>query len=224
MPASGKSREAPRNKTRETLLRVALRHFSEKGYRATRTQEICRESGANMASVNYHFGGKEGLYKAVWDRALEVAIHDESSSPRLSSDDDREWLYRYVHACVTTVFNTGRSGTLRKLMAAEIADPSPVSEEVLASHVVPRHAELTERLRRMLGPDVTDDQIGCCVFAINAQFSALAVNRAVRRSLFRGDAPTPEEAEQIARELCAFVMGGIRSIRGIPAEARRSRN
>lgn len=224
MPPAGKTRDAPRPRTRETLLQVALRHFSEKGYRATRTQEICREAGANMASVNYHFGGKEGLYRAVWDRALEIAIRSEDSGQKLSVDADREWLYRYVHACVTTVFNTGRGGTLRKLMAAEIADPSPVSEEVLASHVVPRHAELTERLRRMLGPDVTDDQIGCCVFAINAQFSALAVNRAVRRSLFRGDAPTPDEAEQIARELCAFVIGGIRAIRAVPADARRPRN
>lgn len=221
MASSGNTRDTPRTRTRETLLRVALRHFSEKGYRTTRTQEICREAGANMAAVNYHFGGKEDLYKAVWDRALDIAIREEEPGLRLSADADREWLYRYVHACVTTVFNTGRGGTLRKLMASEIADPSPVSEEVLASHVVPHRAELTERLRRLLGPDVTDDQIGCCVFAINAQFSALAVNRAVRRSLFRGDTPTPEEAEQIARELCAFVIGGIRAIRAVPPASRR---
>lgn len=212
--AAGQKR--PREDTRELLLRAACSLFAARGYRETRTQDVCRLAHANIAAVNYHFGGKKELYRAVWDRALERAVHDEAASGRLSKDPDRTWLYEYVRACVLSVFDAGSAGILSRLMAAELADPSPISAELLATHIAPRRAELEERLRRMVGPGVSDYQIGCCIFAIHAQFTALAVSHAARKSLFGTDAPAPREAEQFAREICAFVIGGIRAIRPLP--------
>jgi len=206
--------------TRERLLSVACRLFAENGYRATRTQEICRLARANAAAVNYHFGGKEGLYRAVWDRALESTLEDGRGGPPLSSDADRDWLYRYVQACVLSVFDSGMPGILRKLMTREIADPSPISRDVLANHIAPRYSELDGHLRAMIGPKATDYQIGCCVFAINAIFGSLALNGTARRELFRAEKPTPAEIEQFAREICAFFIGGVRALRGVPEKRR----
>ena len=135
-------RRRPRGDTRELLLRAASSLFAAHGYRETRTQDICRLAHANIAAVNYHFGGKKELYRAVWDWALERAVREESGSGRLSSDPDRTWLYKYVHACVLSVFDTGSSGTLSRLMAAELADPSPISAEILSTHVATRPAEI----------------------------------------------------------------------------------
>ena len=217
---SGKAGPAGAGGTRERILEVACRLFAEQGYRATRTQEICRQAHANAAAVNYHFGGKEGLYRAVWDRALESTLEEERGGPPLSSDADRDWLYRYVHACVLSVFDSGMPGILRKLMTREIAEPSPISGDILANHIAPRYSELDAHLRAMLGPGTTDYQIGCCIFAINALFSSLAINKTARRELFRADKPTPAEVEQFAREICAFFMGGMRSLRGVPGSRR----
>ncbi len=206
--------------TRERLLSVACRLFAENGYRATRTQEICRLARANAAAVNYHFGGKEGLYRAVWDHALESTIEEEREGPPLSSDADRDWLYRYVQACVLSVFDSGMPGVLRKLMTREIADPSPISRDVLANHIAPRYSELEVHLRAMIGPKATDYQIGCCIFAINAIFGSLALNGTARRELFRAEKPTTAEIEQFAREICAFFIGGVRALRGVPERRR----
>ena len=209
-------RKRPRGDTRELLLRAAGALFAAHGYRETRTQDVCRLAHANIAAVNYHFGGTKELYRAVWDWALERAVREESGNGRLSSDPDRTWLYKYVHACVLSVFDTGSSGTLSRLMACELADPSPISAEILSTHVAPRRAELERRLRRMVGPGVTDYQVGCCLFAIHAQFTALAISHPTRKALFGTDRPSPREAEQFAREICAFVIGGIRAIRPLP--------
>ena len=206
--------------TKERLLSVACRLFAENGYRATRTQEICRLARANAAAVNYHFGGKEGLYRAVWDHALESTLEEEREGPPLSSDANRDWLYRYVQACVLSVFDSGMPGVLRKLMTREIADPSPISRDVLAIHIAPRYSELEGHLRAMIGPKATDYQIGCCIFAINAIFGSLALNGTARRELFRAEKPTPAEIEQFAREICAFFIGGVRALRGVPEKRR----
>jgi AcrR family transcriptional regulator len=51
--------------TREKLVEGAGHVFAEHGYHATTVREIVRRSGANIAAVNYHFGGKLGLYTEV---------------------------------------------------------------------------------------------------------------------------------------------------------------
>ena len=54
--------------TRERLLDVAERLFSEEGYEATSGRQITIEASANIASIHYHFGGKRELLQAVLER------------------------------------------------------------------------------------------------------------------------------------------------------------
>ena len=212
-------REAP-DKTSARLLQVAAREFAEKGWSNTTASAVCAKAEANVAAVNYYFGDKEGLYRAVWDFAVETAI-DESSAPDLSSNSDREWLYNYIRLCVVSVFDAGETGLLSKLIVNEINDPSPISNEVLSEHLAPRVKDLETRLRSMLGPDVSDFQVGWCILAIHSQFSALTINRSARRNLFKNDKPTPAEAERFTREICAFVIGGIRAIKATPKNTEK---
>ena len=55
--------------TRQRLLEIAGQIFAQRGYARTTSKEICKRAGANIAAVNYHFGGKEGLYAAVLEEA-----------------------------------------------------------------------------------------------------------------------------------------------------------
>lgn len=62
--------------TRERLLQVATRLFTEHGFAGTSIRMITREAGVPVALVNYHFGSKQGLMEAVFARAL--GNHGES--------------------------------------------------------------------------------------------------------------------------------------------------
>lgn len=221
-PAKAKKQQRARQDTRQRLLETAAEYFAEYGFRNTRTLDICQCVQANVAAVNYHFGCKEDLYRAVWDYAVEQVVQAAPNAD-LSMDEDREWLYQYVRICVQSIFNAGARSLLRRLIANELRDPSPLSDEVLSEHLAPRVQELERRLRRMMGPHVSDFQVGCCILAIHSQFSALTIHRSARRHLFKNDTPSAEETERFTREICAFVMGGIRSMRGVPPAAQRLR-
>lgn len=62
--------------TRESLLDAAENLFSELGIQAASLRQITQQAGANLAAVNYHFGSKEGLVRAVFSRRLKP-MNDE---------------------------------------------------------------------------------------------------------------------------------------------------
>ncbi|GAA5542575.1 hypothetical protein Brsp02_03205 [Brucella sp. NBRC 113783] len=62
----------PSDQTRMALIHAALRLFGSKGYDATSTREIAGFAKANIGSIAYHFGGKEGLRLAAADYIVET--------------------------------------------------------------------------------------------------------------------------------------------------------
>lgn len=56
--------------TKERLLDAAERLFAERGVSGTSLRDITAEADANLASVSYHFGGKDGLLEALFERRV----------------------------------------------------------------------------------------------------------------------------------------------------------
>ncbi len=57
------------------ILRVAMRLFSQRGFRGTTTKEIGTAAGVSEAMVFRHFANKEELYSAILDQ--KACMHDE---------------------------------------------------------------------------------------------------------------------------------------------------
>jgi AcrR family transcriptional regulator len=58
--------------TRERILDIAESLFAERGFHATTLRDITQLANANVAAVNYHFGSKEALIEAVFERRLDA--------------------------------------------------------------------------------------------------------------------------------------------------------
>ncbi|MEW9549869.1 TetR/AcrR family transcriptional regulator [Nonomuraea sp. NPDC050783] len=54
------------------IVKVATRLFAAHGYDGTSTRQIAEAAGLNIATVNYHVGGKRELYLAVMERAHQA--------------------------------------------------------------------------------------------------------------------------------------------------------
>ena len=53
----------PSDITRERILKAAERLFADRGYEETSIRAIVTKARVNQAAINYHFGGKDGLYR-----------------------------------------------------------------------------------------------------------------------------------------------------------------
>lgn len=55
--------------TRQDLLAAALTIFSQKGYEATRLEDIAEMAGVTRGAIYFHFGNKAGLFMALVEDA-----------------------------------------------------------------------------------------------------------------------------------------------------------
>lgn len=70
MANSRRGRPAGPSDTRERLVRAGQELFLTHGYAGTTVREIARAAGVDHAMVNYCFGSKEGLLRAVLDMVV----------------------------------------------------------------------------------------------------------------------------------------------------------
>ena len=56
--------------TRELILNAAWELFAEKGFEDVSVRDVTNAAGVNLASVSYHFGGKDGLIQETVKRCL----------------------------------------------------------------------------------------------------------------------------------------------------------
>ncbi|MFI7111729.1 TetR/AcrR family transcriptional regulator [Nonomuraea sp. NPDC050227] len=56
--------------TRDTLLRAAREVFLAKGYAEATVADIVETSGISVGSLYHHFGGKPGLFLALWEQFM----------------------------------------------------------------------------------------------------------------------------------------------------------
>jgi TetR/AcrR family transcriptional regulator len=70
-PALGRL-ERRKARTVAAILDAAERHFLERGYEATKVDEIAADADVAVGSLYNHFGSKDGLYAALLEHALET--------------------------------------------------------------------------------------------------------------------------------------------------------
>jgi AcrR family transcriptional regulator len=76
------------------MLAAAQRVLVEKGFSGLTLRAISAESGENSAMVQYYFGNKEGLVKAMIDSVFRDDQQDAAAA--MSSVTSEDWLPRFV--------------------------------------------------------------------------------------------------------------------------------
>ncbi|MGE5344553.1 MAG: TetR/AcrR family transcriptional regulator [Acidithiobacillales bacterium] len=68
--AVGRPRDGNPAETRREILRAAEESFAAAGFAGATTRQVAAKAGVNVATLHYHFGNKEGLYRAVLEEAI----------------------------------------------------------------------------------------------------------------------------------------------------------
>jgi len=136
--------------SKERLLRAARGCIAERGFATTSSRDIARAAGANVASINYHFGNKEALVNealgqcfGMWNQRVEEAFetaaglgpHDQLAAILRAAIDSFADLRSSVHACVESYAPALRSPELRERLAAGYAAVRESGVSVATRHM-----------------------------------------------------------------------------------------
>src|SRR5436305_1323616 len=138
---------------RENLVKGAMKCLRAKGYARTTARDIASVSGANLASIGYHFGSKEALLNEALIRMFrrrnwkvgEGALEAASATPleRLRS----------IFVAASEVFGAPRPVFVAFIEAIAQADRSPDFREQLADFYRDARKGAAETVRTVLGKD-----------------------------------------------------------------------
>lgn len=140
-------------RTRERLIEAAERLFAAHGFRATSVRALTSEAGCNVASVNYHFGGKEGLYREMFRRRLAALREQRIAGLRRAMGEagGEEGLERTLGAFTAAFLepHLDQSGgrRLMRLFSRELLDPHLRPGTLQREMVEPVRRALTEALQ-----------------------------------------------------------------------------
>ena len=105
------------NLTKERLLNAAEELFAEKGFEGASIRDLTAKADCNVAAVNYHFGGKEQLYREIFERHIDVlcnlrvnAIGEVMS--RMPEVRLEELLYAFVRSFIEPLLNEKSNSSL----------------------------------------------------------------------------------------------------------------
>ncbi|MFI6287799.1 TetR/AcrR family transcriptional regulator [Streptomyces sp. NPDC051018] len=143
-----------RTDTRERILDAAIGLFGERGYAATSLRAVTEAADANIAAVNYHFGSKEGLLRAVIDRAIgpvnterERILDQLVSRGGTPAAEDLVRAFAETGATLASVREQdARGAEVARFMGRVMFEPDPAVRRIFADEVSPVEGRYLEAL------------------------------------------------------------------------------
>jgi AcrR family transcriptional regulator len=197
--------------TRQRLIDAAATLFADKGFQNVTVREICKASTANVAAVNYHFGDKAGLYRAVVTFAIQIMLETNELSQRAGDGlSPEEQLRSFVRVFVSRLSGEGPNAWIHRLMAREMERPTDVLDQVMQQVLKPRIEYLCSVIGAIMQLPPADPRVFRCVTSLQVQclVAARPIPKPIARSLGTG----PHDLDAMIDHIVEFSLGGMRAI------------
>ncbi len=207
--------------TRALILDAAEQLFGQQGHDNTSMRQITGAAGVNLSAVNYHFGSKDGLVQAVFQRRVAAlntermllldALETQADGQALKPSQIVEAFFGPLvrHACGSDT----DSKAFVPLLERSMSDPGGF----IRAAIIDEHSEVLARFKKALIralPDVPEIEmiwrfhfmLGATSYAITG---AETLRSAINWSPSERDGGDP--AQRLLDRLLSFLLGGLRA-------------
>lgn len=144
LPALRQRRKAERP---QELLDAALAQFVDKGFTATRMDDVARAAGVSKGTLYLYYSSKDELFKAVVRHSLvEVLVEGGELVDRWSGPTS-DLLHNLAHTWWARVGNSKASGIF-KLVISEVGNMPELAQFYVDEVITPTHQLLGRAIER----------------------------------------------------------------------------
>ena len=198
--------------TRAKILESAEAEFADHGFDGASVRQIAIRAGVPVALVNYHFGGKEGLYRAIFEMRAPMIVDQRIAGLRLAemeTDQERkvELIVKAVLVPNLHMRSTEKNSSYARILAREVSDPKSHNRQIIAEFFDPIAYKVTDALQRAL-PDRTVAEIH---WGYQAMLGVMVYTMADmgRISRLSGGECDPEDEMRTATHLVAMMKAAL---------------
>lgn len=144
MPQTATTRRVRREVCPEQLTAAALDLFLERGYAATRMEDVARAAGVSKGAIYLYFPNKEALFHAVIRVGVVARVDEAEATVAAHRGSARELIDALMHGVLLDFWGSPSSG-IPKLMIAEARAFPELARDYFES-VSLRARDLLERI------------------------------------------------------------------------------
>jgi AcrR family transcriptional regulator len=203
--------------SRERILAEAERKFGAHGFDGASMRQVADAANVPVALVSYHFGSKEGVYRAVFERRVPTVVEQRLAglAIAMSEPDLDRRLELVVKALVFPMLRLrahDRDPSFGRLLAHETMDPNSEQRGFIQEMFDPVARAVANALASAL-PDRSEAEIWWAYeFMLGAM--VYVMGDAGRLERLTGGLCRPDDENASVRHMVAFLTAGIRH--GVP--------
>lgn len=202
--------------TKQRIMGAAGDIFGHQGFKTATVRAIAKAAQANIASINYHFRNKEGLYRAVLEnifstvfKTIPVVMTAGSSAP--PEERLRFFIRGMFHRFLSNRGLAGLGGK-GKLIAREFLDPTPAFATIVETYIRPHRNILADIIGEIVNADPESEPVQACALSIIAQCIYYAFATPILQRIAPTLVPKASNLDRLADQVWQFSLGGILAI------------
>jgi AcrR family transcriptional regulator len=208
--AAANAKAAESGNSRKQLLDSGIRLFAQHGLEGTSVRDIAREAGTNICMISYHFGGKEGLYRACLQAFGEARVQvtkDMLKAPS-SVEEFRVRLRLFVQTLVD--LNADRP-EFSRMITKEIEAGLPVAADIFEATFLEVQKNVLQFFRDAQKAGIVRKECDPLYMAtiIYGTVSHIARCDTVAKTYFNCSISDPKNREKLVDTLVETFLGGV---------------
>jgi len=199
----------PSDITRERIVKAAERLFAERGYDATSIRAIVAKARVNQAAINYHFDGKDGLYREVLRAALRALTDQQlEHADEMKAMSREAAMAEFIRRQLRPLLGRDEYSRHMRILNWETVRPTAVFRKLLSEEAAPFMGLAVELVRRFQ-PEADQRTLVAAAVWLLGQCSVFLRNREQLADPPLGLALDEAAVEWLAQLVSRWASGGL---------------
>lgn len=197
------------NTTRLHILETAGQLFAERGFAESTSKEICTRAGTNMAAINYHFDGRDGLYEAVLIEAHRQLVSIDELVSLASVPSDPRLKLRAFLAHLIELGSQPKAPWGFRVVLREALSPSPAMPVLIKQAVLPKAKLLRGLIGGIMGlPDDHPSVQRSLLFTVLPCIVMMVAPKDLGNKVL----PALKDTEGLVNDLMRYILAGLDAV------------
>lgn len=196
--------------TKSKILEAAGQLIAQNGFAKTSNKQIAKTAEVDLAAINYHFDGRDGLYKSVLVEAHTHYINEQQLIELVESPlPPTQKLEIFFESMISKLAE--KDVWHSKVFIRELFSPTPYLHEFMANDGTRKLQSIRKIISQVSGIDENHPALLPCILSVVAPCLMLIITST--------NIPTPAQhlsqvpSQHLVKHLMTFSLAGLEAIK-----------